>query len=100
MFVIGQALEESGHMAHLSYKLFRKAKTSKKLLLFILFIFGFLSAFLMNDTTAIIGTPVILLITKKHEMQAKPLLLALAFAITFAITIGSVMNPIGNPRTS
>lgn len=94
MFVIGKALEDSGYLSHLSYKLFKKADTSKKLLLFILFIFGFLSAFLMNDTIAIIGTPIVLLIAKKHEMHAKPLLLALAFAVT----IGSVMSPIGNPQ--
>lgn len=94
MFVIGGALEESGYLAHLSYQFFKKADTPKKLLFFVLFIFGLLSAFLMNDTIAIIGTPVVLLIARKHEMHAKPLLLALAFAIT----IGSVMSPIGNPQ--
>lgn len=94
MFVIGRALEDSGYLSHLSYKLFKRADTSKKLMLFIIFIFGFLSALLMNDTIAIIGTPVVLLLAKKHEMHAKPLLLALAFSVT----IGSVMSPIGNPQ--
>ncbi len=94
MFVIGRALEESGYLSHLSYKFFKKAKTLNKLLLFILFIFGFLSAFLMNDMIAIIGTPVVLLIARKQEIPAQPLLLALAFAIT----IGSAMSPIGNPQ--
>jgi Na+/H+ antiporter NhaD/arsenite permease-like protein len=94
MFVIGVALEESGYLAHLSYKLFKKADNSDMLLLFILFVFGFLSAFLMNDTIAIIGVPVVLLISKKHNIMPKPFLLALAFAIT----IGSVTSPIGNPQ--
>ena len=94
MFVIGRALEESGYLSHLSYKFFKRANTQKKLLLFMLFIFGLLSAFLMNDTIAIIGVPVVLLIAKKHKMHAKPLLLALAFAVT----IGSAMSPIGNPQ--
>jgi Na+/H+ antiporter NhaD/arsenite permease-like protein len=55
---------------------------------------GFTSAILMNDTLAIIGTPIVLLLAKKHEINPKILLLALAFAIT----IGSVMSPIGNPQ--
>ncbi len=94
MFVIGGALEESGYLSHLSYNFFKKAKTADTLLLFILLGFGFVSAFLMNDTIAVIGTPIMLLLSRKHSIQAKPMLLALAFAIT----IGSVMSPIGNPQ--
>lgn len=94
MFVIGRALEDSGYLSHLSCNLFRRADTSQKLLLTILFSFGMLSALLMNDTIAIIGTPVVLLLSEKHEMSARPLLLALAFSVT----IGSVMSPIGNPQ--
>jgi Na+/H+ antiporter NhaD/arsenite permease-like protein len=94
MFVIGSALEESGYLSSLTYKIFKKAKTTNQLLLLILFVMGFTSAILMNDTLAIIGTPIVLLLAKKHEINPKILLLALAFAIT----IGSVMSPIGNPQ--
>ena len=94
MFVVGQALEKSGYLSHLSYKFFKRAKSVDSLILFILFGMGAASAFLMNDTLAIIGTPVVLLLAKKHEMSPKLLLLTLAFAIT----IGSVMSPIGNPQ--
>src|SRR3989338_1897446 len=94
MFVAGQALEDSGYLSYLSYKLFKKAKSAEHLLLFILFGGGIASAFLMNDTIAIIGTPIVLLLARKHCLPAKPLLLTLAFAIT----IGSVMSPIGNPQ--
>lgn len=94
MFVIGQALEESGCLAYLSGKIFWKAKTDESLLLCMIFFAGMFSAFLMNDTIAIIGTPVALHLALKHKIDAKPLLLALAFAIT----IGSVMSPIGNPQ--
>jgi Na+/H+ antiporter NhaD/arsenite permease-like protein len=59
-----------------------------------LFGFGLLSTLLMNDTMAIIGTPIVLLLAKKHRLTPQPLLLALAFAIT----VGSVMSPIGNPQ--
>ncbi len=94
MFVIGVALEESGYLSHLSYKIFKRAKNTNQLLLLILFGMGFASALLMNDTLAIIGTPMVLLLAKKHNINPKYLLITLAFAIT----IGSVMSPIGNPQ--
>ncbi|HXZ30203.1 MAG TPA: SLC13 family permease, partial [Dehalococcoidia bacterium] len=94
MFVVGQALDESGYLSHLSSRLFRRAKTADSLLLLILFGAGLLSAFLMNDTLAIIGTPVVLQIARKTGIRPKLLLLALAFSVT----IGSVMSPIGNPQ--
>jgi len=94
MFVVGQALEESGYLSHLSSRLFGRAKTVDGLLLLILFGAGLLSAFLMNDTLAIIGTPVMLQIARKTGIRPKLLLLSLAFSVT----IGSVMSPIGNPQ--
>jgi Na+/H+ antiporter NhaD/arsenite permease-like protein len=94
MFVVGQALEQSGYLAHLSYKYFKRARTRDTLMLLIIFGAGLASALLMNDTLAIVGTPVVLLIARKHAMSPRLLLLALAFAIT----IGSVMSPIGNPQ--
>ena len=94
MFAVGQALEESGYLAHLSHTLFGNARSADQLVLSMLLGFGLLSTLLMNDTMAIIGTPVVLLLAKKHHLTPQPLLLALAFAIT----IGSVMSPIGNPQ--
>jgi len=94
MFVVGQALEESSYLSHLSSRLFGRAKTVDSLLLLIMFGAGLLSAFLMNDTLAIIGTPVMLEIARKTGIRPKLLLLSLAFSVT----IGSVMSPIGNPQ--
>ena len=94
VFVIGQAMEQSGYLTHLSYGIFSKAKTIDGLLLTILFVMGGLSALLMNDTLAIIGTPAVLHLAKKHQLPHKPLLLCLAFAVT----IGSIASPIGNPQ--
>ena len=94
VFVIGRALEESGYLEHLSYKLFRRAGSVDALVLFLLFGVGLASALLMNDTLAIIGTPVVLMLGTKHHIPAKPLLIALAFAVT----IGSVPSSIGNPQ--
>lgn len=94
MFAAGQALELSGWLAHAKYEVFKRVHTEETLLLLVVFFMGIASAFLMNDTLAIIGTPVVLLIAKKHEISPKALLLALAFSIT----VGSVMSPIGNPQ--
>jgi len=94
MFVVGVGLEESGYLSHISYKIFKRAKSPDELIFLILFVIGIASAFLMNDTLAIIGTPVVLHLSKKHQTSPKLLLLTLAFAVT----IGSVMSPIGNPQ--
>ncbi|MEM4268405.1 MAG: SLC13 family permease [Candidatus Woesearchaeota archaeon] len=94
MFVLGRALEQSGLLQHYSYLFFKRASSMDNLVLFILFGAGFLSAFLMNDTIAVIGTPVVLLLANRHNLESKLLLLTLAFAVT----IGSVMSPIGNPQ--
>ena len=94
MFVVGEALDRSGYLSHLSYKLFSKARSLDALILTILFVMGLLSAFLMNDTLAIIGTPVVILLAKRANTAPKILLLSLAFAIT----TGSVASPIGNPQ--
>jgi Na+/H+ antiporter NhaD/arsenite permease-like protein len=94
VFTIGQAMEESGYLSSLSFKLFSRAKNLDSLVLLILFGGGLLSAILMNDTLAIIGTAVVLSLAKTSNTRPKVLLLALAFAVT----IGSVMSPIGNPQ--
>jgi Na+/H+ antiporter NhaD/arsenite permease-like protein len=94
MFVVGQALEESGYLEYLAYRLFRRARSADQLLLFVLLVMGLAAALLMNDTLAIIGTPVVLCLARNHRLPGKALLLALAFAVT----IGSVASPIGNPQ--
>ena len=94
IFIVGQALEESGYLSHLSFRLFRRVKSYDGLIVCILFGTGISSAFLMNDTLAIIGTPVVLSLARRSNAQPRVLLLALAFAVT----IGSTMSPIGNPQ--
>jgi len=94
MFIIGETMQESGYLLHISYKLFGRARSVDELILLILFGMGSLSALLMNDTLAIVGTPLMLYLSKVHQITPKLLLLSLAFAIT----TGSVMSPIGNPQ--
>ncbi len=70
MFVVGEGLEKSGYLALLAYRLFRRTRTMNGLVLLILFTMGFASAVLMNDTLAVIGTPVVLLLAARRASLA------------------------------
>lgn len=94
MFIVGEALDKSGYLSYMAYNFFKNAKTADALFLFIIFGMGSISVFLMNDTVAIIGTPLVLLLARNNNLPVKLMLLALAFSIT----TGSVMSPIGNPQ--
>jgi Na+/H+ antiporter NhaD/arsenite permease-like protein len=94
MFVVGQALEESGAFEQMMRKL-KLDQCSLALLGFtVVFGAGLLSVILMNDTIAIIGTPLLAAIARQRGVSLEKLLLLLAFAVTTA----SVMSPIGNPQ--
>ena len=60
MFVVGEAMADSGYLACIANRFFSRAKNPDQIVLFILFGMGILSAILMNDTIAIIGTPLVL----------------------------------------
>jgi Na+/H+ antiporter NhaD/arsenite permease-like protein len=94
MFVVGEALVESRYLYVIAYEVFWRTRSTDGLVLALLFAAALASALLMNDTLAIIGTPLVLRLAAEHRMDSRPLLLALAFAIT----IGSCMSPIGNPQ--
>ncbi len=94
MFIVGEALDQIGYLSHVSCQILRSAKNMDGLLLLVIFCAGIASAFLMNDTLAIIGTPLMLHMASWYGIPQKILLLALAFSVT----IGSVMSPIGNPQ--
>lgn len=94
MFIVGEALVSGGYLGCLAYRIFHSAKSPAGIVLIIIFPVGLLSALLMNDTIAIIGTPLVLALAARHRFPPKVLLLALAFAVT----TGSVLSPIGNPQ--
>ena len=94
MFVVGVALRESGELLRLAGGISRRAANPGQLLALLILSFGFLSAVLMNDTLAIIGTPLVLHLARSNRAPPKLFL----FALAFSITTGSVMSPIGNPQ--
>jgi len=94
MFVVGEALVQSGYLGAIAHRFILRSQNTSQLVLAILFGLGLLSALLMNDTIAIIGTPLVIALAARLRIAPKLLLLSLAFAIT----TGSVMSPIGNPQ--
>lgn len=94
MFVIGEAMQKSGYLLVLFNRLFSRARNLDQLMIIIIFAMGFLAALLMNDTLAIIGTPLMIYLARSLKLSVKLFLLTLAFAVT----IGSAMSPIGNPQ--
>jgi Na+/H+ antiporter NhaD/arsenite permease-like protein len=94
MFVIGVAVQESGFLSSLSHRIFSRAKNPDQFLLLLIMAMGLFSAVLMNDTIAVIGTPLVIALACAGGIDRKGALLALCFAIT----IGSVATPIGNPQ--
>jgi Na+/H+ antiporter NhaD/arsenite permease-like protein len=94
MFVVGEAMVDSGYLSCTAQRFFSRAENPDQVVLIILFGMGILSAVLMNDTIAIIGTPLVLALAAKWKISPRLLLLSLAIAIT----TGSVMSPIGNPQ--
>jgi Na+/H+ antiporter NhaD/arsenite permease-like protein len=94
MFVVGEAMVDSGYLSCIADRFFSRAENPEQVVFFILFGMGILSGILMNDTLAIIGTPLVLNLATKWKISKKLLLLSLAIAIT----TGSVMSPLGNPQ--
>ena len=94
MFSIVSALDRSGLLKLVAAKMMSKAKTPDLLLMAIVVGMGLLSAFLVNDTIALMGIPLIIYIAK--HVGARPVVLLIALA--FGITVGSAMTPIGNPQ--
>lgn len=94
MFVLGRALEVSGLLAALTYRAVRRAHRADALLAVFIVAVGVAGAVLMNDTVAVVGTPLAVGLARSHGMHPRVLL----FALMLAVTTGSVASPIGNPQ--
>lgn len=94
-FVLASILQESGYLQHLGYKFMSKFYQHPFLvLLAFVFCAGAASAFLLNDTEAIIGVPLCIQLAKRSNVPTAPLLVALAIAVT----VGGIPSPIGSPH--
>ena len=96
MFSIMSALDKSGVLQSFSMRIISKSKYSPSILLaFFVIGMGLFSAFLVNDTVAILGV-VIIAFTIRQIKNINPQVLLIGLA--FGISIGSTMTPIGNPQ--
>ncbi len=94
MFSIVSALEKAGVLRMIAIKMLAKAKSVNALLMIFVVGMGILSAFLVNDTIALIGIPLVAYISRQLNIRPAVFLISLAFSIT----VGSAMTPIGNPQ--
>ncbi len=94
MFSIVSALDRSGVIKFLAIKMLSRAKTPERVLMILVVGIGLLSAFLVNDTIALMGIPLVAYVSRQIGVRPAVLLIALAFGVT----VGSAMTPIGNPQ--
>ncbi|MCA1928108.1 MAG: anion transporter [Calditerrivibrio sp.] len=94
MMVINANFSVSGFFGLVSAKILKFADTPKKLLLLIIFLSGYMSAVLLNDTVVIMFTPIVLYIVLSVNRNPIPYLIGLGLSAN----IGSAMTPIGNPQ--
>lgn len=94
MFCVGNAIEKSGLAKYFTNYILSYIRNIDSLLLFIIFFCAIASAFLMNDTTAAIITPIILIFAKSLNLNPRKLIII----SMLAITIGSCASPIGSPQ--
>ena len=95
MLTITVGFEKSGLMEYIVISLLKKAKNINMLLFGLIFGPGLLSAIFVNDTVALMVTPIALGICSKVGLRNPRSLL---IPIAFGITIGSTFTPIGNPQ--
>lgn len=94
MMVVNAGLSASGFFQLALSTITRTTNTPFTLLISITFGSGFLSALFLNDTIAILLTPLTLTLTKSLKLNPIPYLLALAGATN----LGSVATLSGNPQ--
>jgi Na+/H+ antiporter NhaD/arsenite permease-like protein len=95
MFSIVSAPEKSGILGVIAIKMVSRTKGNPSYLLLVFVVgLGILSAFLVNDTLAILGVPLAIYVMR----SVKPIPIVLLIGLAYGITIGSVMTPIGNPQ--
>jgi len=94
MFSITSALEKSGVLNHVIRKILTKIIKINHILVIVVILSGFLAAFIVNDTAAIILISFAILISKQLGIKPSAILVSIAIGIN----IGSVMTPIGSPQ--
>lgn len=91
---MGAFLGIDGFFDSIEHAIIRRTGTPARLLAFIVWGAGLLSAFITNDAVCVLGAPVVVRLIRRHDLPALPFLLALATAAN----TGSVATLVGNPQ--
>jgi Na+/H+ antiporter NhaD/arsenite permease-like protein len=94
LFLFASELDRSGAVDHLAHWLVGRAGRAEDVPLLLFLGFGIASAFIVNDALVVLGVPLSIAIARRLHVDARPLLLTLAFSVT----VGSVLTPMGNPQ--
>jgi Na+/H+ antiporter NhaD and related arsenite permeases len=94
LFSLVSALEVSGFLKFLAFKLVSSSRDPRRLLLYTLVFSSLLACVVTNDGVASSWTPVVLDAARLGGLDPTPLMYSLAFGVT----IGSTMMPTGNPQ--
>jgi len=94
MFTVVAAMDLSGLLEYATLRIISLAKSPQRAFALIIVGMGAMSAFLMNDTLALMATPIMVNLSRRMGLKPSVLLVTLAMGIT----VGSVMTPVGNPQ--
>jgi Na+/H+ antiporter NhaD/arsenite permease-like protein len=94
MFAVVAAMEVSGLLEYLTLRMLGFARSPQRAFAVMFFGMGAMSAFLVNDTLALMATPIMLGVSKQMRIRPTVLLITLAMGVT----VGSTLTPIGNPQ--
>lgn len=91
---MGAFLALDGFFEHVEARLVARARTPARLLGFLVWGAGGLSALVTNDAVCVLGAPLVVRMVQRQRLPALPFLLALATAAN----TGSVATLVGNPQ--
>jgi len=94
MMIISAYLYLGGFFEWAADWVLRVAATPQRLLLYLVFTSGLLSALLVNDTVCLMLTPLVVAVMVRGQLPLPPFLLALAMSSN----LGSVATLVGNPQ--
>lgn len=93
MMVIIEHLADAGFFELVARWISLKRLSSQGLLALVVFGFGFLAAFLVNDIICIFFTPLLLVMIRERKLAPMPYLIALATSANLGSTIAFTGNP-------
>jgi Na+/H+ antiporter NhaD/arsenite permease-like protein len=93
MFMLAGSLRLAGFFAWAADAVLTHVHTPMTLLTALVFVSGFLSALLVNDTVCVMLAPLVIAMLERSDLPVLPYL----FALASGANIGSVMTVVGNP---